>query len=227
MAKLKPLQKILKDAKLNMEKKRLVVRSIGLSVLTLHAGTWTGLTQGELEAWQAGVFKAYQQFQPRDAQGNVRHVSLFELARDMESPLPMELLYVQRLRLLFHIIQAADEYMIGAVSYNHHVMQDRSWLYGAMKAVNWMQRQIGDMLVLAEVSELEDRQTWEDLRPFAGMSKKNVKKAQKSHLIKIKAFLTVKHHAEEQDQMLREMGWTLSDLMLAVFVTWSLVQRHL
>ena len=96
-----------------------------------------------------------------------------------------------------------------------------------MKAVNWMQRQIDDMLVLAEVSELEDRQTWEDLRPFAGMSKKNVKKAQKSHLIKIKAFLTVKHHAEEQDQMLREMGWTLSDLMLAVFVTWSLVQRHL
>ena len=97
-----PLNKLLKNVMLDMEKKRLLVKSIGLSVLTLHAGTWNDLTQGEYEAWQAGVFKVYQQIQPRDVQGNVRHLQLFELASDMESPLPMELLYVQRLRLLFH-----------------------------------------------------------------------------------------------------------------------------
>ena len=210
LAKLQPLNKLLKNVMLDMEKKRLLVKSIGLSVLTLHAGTWNDLTQGEYEAWQAGVFKVYQQIQPRDVQGNVRHLQLFELASDMESPLPMELLYVQRLRLLFHIMQVADEYMIGALLHNHVVMQERSWLYGAMKAVNWMRRQIGDMLVPEEVSNLQERQTWEDFRPFASTLKRNLKKAQKSHLFKIRAYLTVKKHSEEQDQMLREMGWVLS-----------------
>ena len=59
LAKLKPLNKLLKDNNLAMEKKRLLVKSLGISVLTLHAGTWTDMTQREYEAWQASVFKVY------------------------------------------------------------------------------------------------------------------------------------------------------------------------
>ena len=73
-------------------------------------------------------------------------------------------------------MQVADEYMIGALLHNHVVMQERSWLYGAMKAVNWMRRQIGVMLVPEEVSNLQERQTWEDFRPFASTLKRNLKK---------------------------------------------------
>ena len=120
-------------------------------------------------------------------------------------------MYVQRLRLLFHIMHVADEYMIGAVLHNHQIMQGQSWLHGAVKAVNWMRRQIGNMLVPEELSHLEDVATWKDFQPFAVTLKRGLRKAQKSHLLKIKAFLTVKEHAEEQDQMLREMGWQRAD----------------
>ena len=211
MAKLHPLNKILKNPGLELEKKRILVHSIGIPVLTLHAGTWADLTQGEYEAWQAGVFRTYQQIHPRDQQGQVKHLQMYDLARDMDSPLPMELMYVQRLRLLFHIMHVADAYMIGSILHNHQIMQGQSWLHGAIKAVNWMRRQTGNMVVPEELSELDDPMTWEDFQPSATMLKRSLRKAQKSHLLKVKAFLTVKTHAEEQDQMLRELGWTRAD----------------
>ena len=52
---------------------------------------------------------------PRDDEGNVANTQMYELTGDMESPMPMELMYIQRLRLLFHLMQVADDFMIHAV----------------------------------------------------------------------------------------------------------------
>lgn len=52
---------------------------------------------------------------PRDDEGNVANTQMYELTVDMESPMPMELMYIQRLRLLFHLMQVADDFMIHAV----------------------------------------------------------------------------------------------------------------
>ena len=56
MAKLKPLRKILTNQDLAIEKRRMLVQTMGVSVLTLHAGTWFNMTQTEFLAWQAGCF---------------------------------------------------------------------------------------------------------------------------------------------------------------------------
>ena len=71
MAKLHPLRKILKNRDLDLEKRQYLVHSMGLSVLTLHAGTWYNLTQSEMEAWKAGVFRAYQSLQIRMEDGTI------------------------------------------------------------------------------------------------------------------------------------------------------------
>ena len=47
------------------------IDSMGLSVLTLHAGTWYNLTRSEMEAWKAGVFRAYQSLQIRMEDGTI------------------------------------------------------------------------------------------------------------------------------------------------------------
>ena len=168
MAKLQPLRKILKNPTLDVSKKQIIVRSIGMSVLTLHSGTWTDLTQTEMQSWQAGVFKVYQMLQPRESDGEVAHKQMFQLADAMGSPMPIELMYIQRLRLLFHIMQVADMYMIHAVLNNFACTGSQSWLYGAIKAVDWMRRQVGNMLVPEELSELDDiNPTWHDLAHHA------------------------------------------------------------
>ena len=109
-----------------------MVRSLGLSILTLHSGTWMDLTQTEMQAWQAGVFKLYQTIQPRDADGAVSHKQMLQMADDMGAPMPMEMMYIQRLRLLFHIMQVADVYMIHAILNNFALNGSQSWLYGAV-----------------------------------------------------------------------------------------------
>ena len=150
MAKLQPLNK---NKALHVEKKRIIVQSIGMSVLTLHAGTW-----------QAGV-----------------HKQMYELAKDMDSPMPTELMYIQRLRLLFHLMQAADEYIIHSVLNSFALCGKQSWLYGTIKAVDWMRRQMDNMLLPEELSELGELATWHDFSPFAGKLKGSLKKAKRSH----------------------------------------------
>ena len=207
LAKLKPLRKILQNPGLELAKKQILVRSIGLSVLSLHSGTWADMTQTEIQAWQSGVFKVYQAIQPRDAEGNVVHKQMFELAKDMDSPMPVELLYIQRLRLLFHLIQVADEFMIHSIIRSLSINGEQSWLYGVIKAVNWMRRQVGNMMVPEELSELADVSTWSDFQPCVRSLKNSLKKAQKAHLIKVRTYHELRLCAHHQETILREMGW--------------------
>eukprot|EP00435_Cladocopium_sp_Y103_P038262 s1607_g10.t1 len=118
MAKLKPLRKILACQDLQIERRRSLVRSIGLTVLTVHTGSWWKLTQAEMSAWHAAVFRVYVSIHERDSDGQVSHRDYYELAEAMQSPMPIELLYLQRLNLLFHILKVGDDNMIAAILHN-------------------------------------------------------------------------------------------------------------
>ena len=208
MAKLKPLRKLMKSPDLEVEKKRLILQSMGISVLTLHSGTWFNLTQSEFTAWQAAVFRTYQMIQPRQADGNVPHMHFYKLASEAGMPMPMELLYVQRLKLLFHIMGVQDRFMIQGILENHEVNGSSSWLYGAVKSVKWMRSQVGNFKVPEELDELHDVGTWELFAPHAKQLQQSLKKVQQAHLYKIRALCAVKDHSIRQNEILMDMGWT-------------------
>ena len=125
--------------------------------------------------------------------------------------MPMELLYIQRLRLLFHLMPVADKNMIHAVIRNHRINGAQSWLYGAIKAVNWMRHQVGNMAAPEELSELDDISTWNDFQSSIQNLKLSLKKAQKAHLLKVRTYCELVACAQHQETLLREIGWVHND----------------
>ena len=208
LAKLYPLRKILKNKGLDVAKRQHVVHSMGLSVLTLHAGTWYNLNQSEMEAWRAGVFKAYQSLQARLEDGNVPHLRFYEIARDADSPMPVELMYIQRLRLLFQILGTQDKFMIGGILYNFQVAGHESWLHGAIVSVKWMRSQIGEFEVPSELDELSNLETWELFAPAARKLAKALRKVKAAHMHKVHNLCNLHNHDKRQSEILRDMGWS-------------------
>ena len=116
-----PLKSILCNQRFQLAHRRMLLRSLGLSVVKLHCGTWFAMRQGEVEAWQAVVFQTYQLLEKRADDGTVPHKELFDLAAQANAPMPMEWIYIERLRLLVHMIQVCDKYVVNAVLENYHV----------------------------------------------------------------------------------------------------------
>ena len=204
---MRPLKKVLTNDDMSMEHKRTLVKSFGLSRLVLHSGTWCNLTQGEYQAWHAAVYKLYQVVQPRNVDGTVKHSEMYQLAEDIQSPMPMELLYINRLRLLFHLFRTADAYLIAAVLWNFQHAGEASWLYGTMKSVKWLQSQLGREVIPDELHELQNPQTWKDFQPAHNDLKKTLKKAEKAHLLRVKGFCSFLHHRAKQHELLLAMNW--------------------
>ena len=208
MAKLKPLRRILTHPQLQLEQRGRLVKSLGLSVFTLHAGTLYALTQGEFRQWQAGIYKIYQSIHQRNKGGDVQHFTLYQLAHMMRSPMPMELIHLSRLRLLAHIIKAEDVHMIAAVIENHEIEKDESWLQAAFSSLRWLTQQVGEENVPEEFFQLDQAQAWAWFRPGVMEFKGLIKKAELAHLCKVESLCALQQQAKEQDQMLKEMGWT-------------------
>ena len=211
MAKLKPLRSILTHPDLQQEQRSRMVKSLGLSVFTLHAGTLYAMTQGEYQQWQAGIHKIYQSLHQRKHDGEVHHFTLYQLADMMKSPMPMEMIHLCRLRLLVHIIRAGDQHMIAAIIENHEIEQEESWLQGAFYSLRWLAQQVGNENVPDELFQLEDPQVWGWFQEGAHEIKSLIKKAELSHLCKVESFCALQKQANEQDQLLREMGWSCED----------------
>lgn len=211
LSKLKPLRRLLVHQGLQKEQKSRLIKSLGLSVFTLHAGTLYALTQGEYQTWQAGIHKIYQSLLPRQADGGVQHFSMYKLADVMQSPMPMELMYLCRLRLLAHLFRTGDEYMVAAIIENFEIEKENSWLQGVFHSLRWLEKQVGSEFVPDELFQLRDPQVWKWFQAGAYEFKSLIKKAEQSHLCKIKSFCEMKSHAAAQDQICREMGWTFDD----------------
>ena len=85
-----PLKKILADENVPLQHRQMLVKSMGLSIIKLHAGTWFSMNQGELQAWTAGLHRIYRLLERRDAHGEVQHKKLYHLAAQMKAPMPVE-----------------------------------------------------------------------------------------------------------------------------------------
>ena len=113
-------------------------------------------------------------------------MEMSDLANLMQSPMPLELMCICRLRWLFHLIKVADHHLIAAVIYNFHLAGDTSWWYGAIKSVQWLQTQLGKETVPDELLELHATQTWNDFQPASRELKKLLKRADVAHLARVR-----------------------------------------
>ena len=206
--KLAPLKSVLSNAEIDIGKRRLLVRSMGLSVIKLHSATWFDLTQAEAEAWHAVVHATYAMLEKRNGQGEVPHKETFELARQMEAPMPIEALYLERLRLLVHILQVNDHFVITAILQNYKQAGCASWLYGMLKSLRWAQTQVGRNAIPDELLELSERSTWDMFHEVAKDIKSSIKKVERAHQIRLKTYCGLKDHKAFMEEICSEMGWT-------------------
>lgn len=204
MQNLRPLRKFLTDPRVPLPKRQMLVRSMGMSVVLLHASTCFDLTIGEYKAWHAAVVGTHQTLQKKEA-----NEANANAAMEANAAMPMELLYLHRIRLFLHILQKLHECLIAGILHNHHVARKGSWLYGLVKAVKRWQSQVGRECIPDEMLEFHEWECWHHFRDAIGELKKMLKKAEKFHLIQIKVFCAVKTQAKEQNDFMAEMGWVL------------------
>ena len=206
-ARLKPLHKLVKTPDLPIEKRRLILKSFVLPVLTLHAGTWFNLGLGEYRAWQAALFKIYATVQQRFVGDQALHFTLHELARAMQSPMPMEYLHVMKLRLVAHILQSCDLFLICSIVHNHHMAKEGSWLHGVWNSFHWMSEQISPKEIPEEVNRLDDADTWTVLQPYAKVLKKQIHAATHAHMWRLRMFCELRETEQQHKDMMQEVGW--------------------
>ena len=204
-----PLKKILADQSIPVQHRQLLVKSMGLSVLKLHAGTWFSMNRSEIHAWSANVFRLYQLMEGRDENGEVVHKKLYQLAGQLRAPMPVELIYLERLRVFIQVLQCFDKGVITAILYNHRVAGGDSWLHGLQKSLEWAQTQIGRELLPDEILCFDSWQSWYDFRDAAGEIKKRLQQVEKAHVLRIRTYNNLSEHHDFQSAICQEMGWEL------------------
>eukprot|EP00435_Cladocopium_sp_Y103_P017695 s325_g4.t1 len=212
MAQLQPLRRILTCEELPVERRCELMRVMGLSVLTLHTGTWWRMTKAEINAWHASVFKVYQTLHKRGPDGEVKHQDYFTLAEAAQCPLPMEMLYLQRLKLLFHVLKIGDSHMVAAILHNAAQAAEASWLHAALQSLKWLQQQLGDEAVPSELFQLHDEGMWFHFQDATHELHALLKRAERAHLLRIRTFLALRKLADDQAEIYRQMGWTLLEV---------------
>ena len=207
-ARVAPLRKILRDSRIALKHKQTLVKTMGWSVMTLHAGSWWNLTEGEYQAWQGAWHKVTSCLYARETDGAVTKVTMQQRALDLCSPMPMEMLYIQRLRLFAHLLQEADIFMIHALLRNRDNAGHESWLSAAQHAVHWLQQQVGMSHLVQAVSDIDSYDKWQQAATWGIRLKKAIHKAEKAHQLRLRAFCDL-HDAEQmQSALLKDMGWT-------------------
>eukprot|EP00438_Fugacium_kawagutii_P028318 Skav205363 [mRNA] locus=scaffold3980:63623:65648:+ [translate_table: standard] len=146
--------------------------------------------------------------QPPAQTSSEHHRSIYQLAVDAHAPLPLEYLHLQRLRLLVHILQVQDLHLQGAILLNFAIAGANSWLCAAQKSVVWWASQVGVETLPAALFELHDENSWMELKAQIRPLKKAIRQAQQGHLMRLENLLTLNRHAEQQNEILRDMGWT-------------------
>jgi len=203
-----PLKKILMQKQFSDDHKRVLVKSLGLSVLRLHSSTWFAMNQSETDAWAAALFRMYQMLEGRDDNGEVEHKDLYQLAARMRAPMPIEMLHIERLRLFVHLLQVFDKFAINAVLHNYRIAGPDSWLHGVLASMRWAQLQVGVFTLPDEIFGIVEWQGWHDLRDAVVHLKKAIKQVEEAHVYRVRTYMELKKQADFQAELCKDMGWT-------------------
>lgn len=198
---------VLSDPALPLTSRQTILKSLGLSVLTLHAGTWRPMQLGEWKTWQGMVHTAYQQLHRRGAHGEVPHLSMLELAVGANSPMPHGLLHIRRLRVFTQLCKCGDEWMLGNVLCSAQELGDSSWLHGIREALAWAKQLCDDRDWLVQLDDLSSFNAWTALQCQWRQIRKLVRKVECIHCFRNKMCMDLQQTKKEHDRLLLDLGW--------------------
>ena len=209
LARIHPLRKLLQNQQMDQRKRQILLKSMGLSVAMVHVGTWHNMNMGEYQVWQGLIHRLYSVLQPVQNGQEYPHRDSYELARDADSPMPMELLHIARLRLFVQILTAADPLMYSAVLCNHECAGLQSWLTGLQASCVWLSEQIDGESLPDALGALATFEAWTLLEPHARFLKKKVAQAQVNHKSRIRTLCDLKAHGKRQAKLMEDLGHLL------------------
>ena len=199
---------VLSEPDLPLPSRQTILKSLGLSVLTLHSGTWRPFQLGEWKVWQGLVHTAYQQLHRRGPDGAVRHLSMMELAVSANSPMPHGLLHIRRLRVFTQFCKCHDEWMLDNILCSASELGGAAWLQGVKESLTWAQQICDDRDWLPLLDRLDSVDTWSGLQRAWRQVHKIVKKIEVAHCLRNKMCVEIQQAKKEHDDLLVEMGWS-------------------
>lgn len=207
-AQVKPIRKFLANQHLDLDKRRQLLQSLAIPVMTLHTGAWFDMNVGEREAWHAMVFKTYLALVHRSGQ-EFPHHTIEELAMLAKQPLPEDLLHIQKIRVFLQIARAGDEQMIDAIHANGRLLGPKSWLAELASAIEWMAQNRGDYdWPDFGLRDLHDLRAWRWTALHYATIKKWLKQAIQAHQHRVATLVRLRQYEKGQKEMLLEWGWT-------------------
>ena len=207
ISKLQPLRSIIKNRQIPLQQRRQLLKSMVLSVFTLHSGTWSEINNQAFQTWKGALFRIYAALKGRHGEAHVEHCTYEEVALEAQSPMPMELLHLQKLRLFRHLLQEGDTFMFSAMIHNLHMAQQSSWIAGLLRSLTWMQDQIGDLELPDCAWELDTLSKWQSLKSIHQHIRKCIARARQAHMWRVRVMHELQEGNQQQEMLLREMGW--------------------
>ena len=209
--KMQPLKKVLADDRLELQQRRTLLNMMCMSVATLYAGTWFDMTFQEFGTWQGLIHRLYSSLCKRQHDTVRAYEDAYSLALHADSPMAMELLHLAKLKLFVHIVKVGDELMIGAILHNMRCAGASSWWAGLRRSCYWLQEQLGVECLPDQFDRLDTFEAWKELTPRARDLHKLVRKARRSHLMRVQTLVALKGHMKFQKQVCQDLGWTLPE----------------
>ena len=198
---------VLSDPALPLSSRQMVLKSLGLSVLTLHSGTWRPLQLGEWKVWQGLVHTAYQQLHRRGLDGAVTHLSMLELAVYANSPMPHGLLHIRRLRVFTQFCKCHDAWMLDNILCSARELGKEAWIQGVKESLMWAKQICDDRDWISLLDHLECVDTWSCLQQDWRRLHRLVKKVEIAHCLRNKMCVEIQQAKKEHDDLLQEIGW--------------------
>lgn len=207
VSNLRPVRAFLRDSAIPVAHRRMIVKAMGMSILQLHAGTWPKLNQQDFQAWKGAVWQLYRSLNSF-AVADPDHQHWYQGAREMDAPLPMEALFLARLRLLVQLLGARDEMLYDAILANWHTARSLSWLAALKTSLHWLQEQLGGEVLPSVFDELHTLAGWQEAGAYVFRLKKCLRQAQRAHLLRIADLCELQTQQQRQRDLLVSIGWT-------------------
>ncbi len=201
----------LADSTLPISQRRALLHSLGISVLTLHAGTWRPLRKCEWTAWHGATTSAYQQLQGRGNNGQVVHRTTLELAVEADSPMPHALLYLRRLRVFTQLCRLGPGIVLDNVLCGHRHCGPDSWLGGLQTALQWARANTDSYDWMSELDQVDDPVVWPVLHARWWQLRQLFRKTERVHCFRNAMSLDLQQMKAQQDEILLHQGWTRTE----------------
>ena len=199
---------VLSDTVLPLNKRQALLQSLGLTVLTLHAGTWRPLRKCEWKAWQGATTSAYQYLHKRASDGQVAHQTALALAVAADSPMPHALLYLRRLRVFTALCRLGPGVVLDNILCNYRLCGPTSWLHGILEALQWARANADDYDWITGLDAVEQHSTWDALHGVWWQIRRLFRKVEQSHKLRNKMCLDLQTMKAQQDAILQQQGWS-------------------